>query len=86
MLVCTGSIEITPDLLRQGVLQNFATAIGTGPGGGAVDDGDSAVTLLNMPIAVPTMQRWGVVALALMLVLAGLAGSRDRFGGRHPSA
>lgn len=86
VLVCTGSIEITPVLLRQGVLQNFATAIGTGPGGGAVDDGDSTVTLLNMPIAVPTMQRWGVVALALMLVLAGLAVARDRFGVRHPSA
>lgn len=86
VLVCTGSIEITPVLLRQGVLQNFATAVGTGPGGGAVDDGDSAVTLLNMPIAIPTMQRWGVVALALILLVAGLAVSRDRFGGRWPPA
>jgi len=70
-LVCTGSYEIQLSDLTQGGITNVATAIGQGPVGTPVDDGDSTVTTLNAPMAVPTLSPWALMLLGLSVLMLG---------------
>lgn len=46
-----------------------------GPGGSQVDDGDSAITVLNAPMAVPTLSTWALLLLSLSLLVLGAVGA-----------
>ena len=76
-LVCTGSLEISAAILSLGQVENEATAVGTGPDGTEVDSSSNTVTLLNAPLAIPALNRIGLILLILaMLGLAWSGGMR----------
>ena len=76
-IICTGSYLIESADLNSTSINNVATATGEGPGSTPVDDGDSTVTLLNEPLAVPTLSVWALLMLTLSLLLLG-AGAQLR--------
>ena len=76
-IVCTGSLVIQTVDLTSGAINNVATASGEGPGGTPVDDGDSAITVLNTPMAIPTLSMWALLMLGLSVLILG-AGAQLR--------
>ncbi|MEM7053203.1 MAG: isopeptide-forming domain-containing fimbrial protein [Pseudomonadota bacterium] len=77
IIECTGSYLIEIVDLAAGAITNVATASGEGPGGTPVDDGDSTVTVLNAPMAVPTLSVWALLLLSISLLMLG-AGAQLR--------
>ena len=76
-IVCTGSLVIEIIDLNSASITNVATTSGQGPGGTPVDDGDSAITVLNTPMAIPTLSIWALLMLSLSLLILG-AGAQLR--------
>ncbi len=65
---CTGSLEIEFFHLTGGPIVNIASVLGFRPDNEPVEAADDVATPVNPPLAVPMLDRWSLLLLALLML------------------